>query len=36
MNKIEWQDEFSVRNEEIDRQHQEWLAIYNKIHSAMM
>ncbi len=36
MNKIEWQDEFSVRNEEIDRQHQKWLAIYNKMHVTMM
>ncbi len=36
MNKIEWQDEFSVRNEEIDRQHRKWLAIYNKMHAAMM
>ncbi len=36
MSKIEWQDEFSVRNEEIDRQHRKWLAIYNKTHVTMM
>ncbi|HFQ80544.1 MAG TPA: bacteriohemerythrin [Desulfobacterales bacterium] len=36
MSKIEWQDEFSVHNEDIDRQHQKWLAIYNKMHVTMM
>ncbi len=36
MSKIEWQDDFSVRNDDIDRQHRKWLAIYNKMHVTMM
>lgn len=33
---IEWTDEFNVGNELIDRQHQKWIAIYNKAHDRMM
>ena len=33
---IQWSEEFSTANSEIDTQHKEWLAIYNKAHDRMM
>ena len=35
MGKIEWNDTFSVNNPEIDAQHKEWIAIYNKMYDKM-
>lgn len=31
MAQITWSDSYSVNNESIDAQHQEWIAIYNKL-----
>ena len=33
---IQWSETFSTANPEIDAQHKEWLAIYNKAHDRMM
>ncbi len=33
---IQWSEKFSISNPEIDTQHKEWLAIYNKAHDRMM
>ncbi len=33
---IQWSEKFSTSNPEIDTQHKEWLAIYNKAHDRMM
>ena len=34
--KIEWDELFSVNNEEIDDQHRKWIAIINDLHDRMM
>ncbi|MCK5311094.1 MAG: hemerythrin family protein [Desulfobacteraceae bacterium] len=36
MPKIEWTNDFSVQNKEIDDQHKKWIGIYNKAHDRMM
>ena len=36
MSIIEWDDSYSVNNDEIDKQHKEWIDIYNKMHDSMM
>ena len=36
MSKIQWRDAFSIGHEEIDSQHQQWIAIYNQAHDRMM
>ena len=33
---IEWDESFSVNNEEIDRQHQKWIAIMNDLDDSIM
>ena len=36
MSTIQWQDSHSVNNPEIDKQHQEWIAIYDRMHSVLL
>jgi len=36
MSTIQWQDSYSVNKPEIDKQHQEWIAIYNRKHSVLL
>lgn len=36
MPKIEWDEAFSVNNEEIDQQHKKWILIINELHDSMM
>lgn len=36
MDTIQWNDEFSVGNEEIDAQHKKWFEIYNNAHDKML
>ncbi len=36
MSKIEWDESYSVNNKEIDEQHKEWIAIFNKLHVALL
>lgn len=36
MNEIEWDESYSVKNQEIDDQHKEWIAIFNRLHNAML
>ena len=36
MSIIEWDDSFSVKHTEIDKQHKEWIDIYNQMHDSMM
>lgn len=36
MPKIVWEPRFSVGHEEIDEQHRQWIAIYNRAHDRMM
>lgn len=36
MQKIRWDNSFSVNNTEIDNQHQKWIGIYNRMHEAMI
>jgi hemerythrin-like metal-binding protein len=36
MPKIEWDEAFSVNNEEVDSQHKKWLSIINDLHDSMM
>lgn len=36
MPKIIWTDAFAIGNPEIDRQHQQWVEIYNRAHDRMM
>ncbi|MBU0682366.1 MAG: bacteriohemerythrin [Proteobacteria bacterium] len=36
MSYIEWDESYSVHNPEIDKQHKEWIAIYNNIHDVMI
>jgi hemerythrin len=36
MSKIEWDDSFSVNNIEIDNQHKQWIAIYNKMYDGLI
>ena len=36
MPRIEWEETFSVNNEEIDGQHKKWIAIINALHESMM
>ncbi|MBU1193401.1 MAG: bacteriohemerythrin [Proteobacteria bacterium] len=36
MAKIQWTEDFSVNNPEIDQQHQQWIEIYNLAHDRMM
>lgn len=33
---IQWTDDFSVNNAEIDQQHKRWIEIYNSAHERMM
>lgn len=33
---INWDESFSVQNEEIDEQHKEWIGIINKMHDSML
>ncbi|HCY86765.1 MAG TPA: hypothetical protein DHV36_16670 [Desulfobacteraceae bacterium] len=33
---IEWTQDFSIGNDELDDQHKQWLDIYNKAHDRMM
>lgn len=33
---LNWSEEFSIGNEEIDLQHKKWFEIYNKAHEKMM
>lgn len=35
MQKIEWNDSYSVNNSEIDEQHKEWVAIYNDMYDQL-
>ncbi len=36
MPRIEWAQSFSVHNDEIDDQHKQWFAIFNKMHETML
>jgi len=36
MPKIDWQDSFSVGNDEIDQQHKKWIKIFNNMHEALI
>ena len=36
MPRIEWEESFSVNNDEIDDQHKKWIAIINELHDSMM
>lgn len=36
MSQITWDDSYSVGNQEIDAQHQEWIAIYNRLDQAIL
>jgi hemerythrin len=36
MSQITWNDSYSVNNEEIDAQHKEWIAIYNKLDHTLL
>jgi hemerythrin len=36
MSEIEWDDSFSVNNIEIDNQHKQWIAIYNKMYEGLI
>jgi hemerythrin len=36
MSQIAWNDSYSVNNEEIDAQHKEWIAIYNKLDHTLL
>ena len=36
MPRIEWEESFSVNNNEIDDQHKKWIAIINELHDSMM
>jgi hemerythrin len=36
MSQITWDDSYSVGNEEIDAQHKEWIAIYNKLDHTLL
>jgi len=36
MPKIDWNESFSVGNNEIDQQHQKWIVIFNNMHEALI
>ena len=36
MPKIEWEESFSVKNDEIDGQHKKWIEIINDLHDSMI
>lgn len=36
MGRIAWNDSFQVGNEVLDKQHQDWVAIYNEFHDQLM
>ncbi len=36
MPKINWDDSFSVGNDDIDRQHKKWIRIFNALHDAIL
>ncbi len=36
MTPIRWKDSYSVNHPEIDAQHQEWISIFNKLHSTLL
>lgn len=36
MDKIQWDESFSVKNQEIDDQHKEWISIFNRIHNILL
>ncbi|OGR06178.1 MAG: hypothetical protein A2511_14270 [Deltaproteobacteria bacterium RIFOXYD12_FULL_50_9] len=36
MSRIDWEESYSVNNEEIDNQHKTWIAIYNELDKTML
>lgn len=36
MNEIEWDESYSVKNQAIDDQHKAWIAIFNRLHNAIL
>lgn len=36
MDKIQWDESYSVSNQEIDDQHKEWIAIFNRFHNLLL
>jgi hemerythrin-like metal-binding protein len=36
MSLIDWEESYSVNNEEIDNQHKTWIAIYNELHETLI
>lgn len=36
MDKIKWEESYSVNNQEIDAQHQEWISIFNRLHNVLI
>lgn len=36
MGKIQWDESYSVNNQEIDDQHKKWIAIFNRMHNILL
>lgn len=36
MTKIVWDDSYSVDNPELDKQHKEWISIFNTLHNSLL
>ncbi|MBA3013912.1 MAG: bacteriohemerythrin [Proteobacteria bacterium] len=36
MDKIRWDESYSVNNQEIDDQHKEWIVIFNRMHNVLL
>ena len=36
MDTIQWDESYSVKNQAIDDQHKEWIAIFNRLHNALL